>query len=65
MLEFSIWTQTQKPGQNPAWESNPGKTHSLPTEITDLVSGRNEVTVLAVSSQKKFSERHKIGRAHV
>ena len=44
--------------KNPAWDLNPGTTHSLPTEITDLVSGCNEAKVLDVSSQKKFSERH-------
>ena len=42
-------------GQNLAWDLN--KTHSPPTEITDLVSGPKEVQVLDVSSQKKFSER--------
>ena len=53
-----------KPGQNPDWDSNPhgrdlnlAKTHSLPTEITHLVSGVNEAQVLDVSSQKEFSER--------
>ena len=39
------------------WGSNPAKTHSLPTEITHLVSGPNEAQVLDVSSQKEFSER--------
>ena len=33
------------------------KTHSLPTETTNLVSGFNEAQVLDVSSQKEFSER--------
>ena len=44
-----------KPGQNPDWDlnacgrdSNPAKTHSLPTEITHLVSGLNEAQVLFV-----------------
>ena len=53
-----------EPGQNPDWglnprdqDSNPAKTHSLPTEITHLVSGLNEAQVLDVSSQKEFSER--------
>ena len=53
-----------KPSQNPAWDLNPcgcnlnsAKTHGLPTEITDLVSGPNEAQVLDVSSQKEFSER--------
>ena len=41
-------------GQNLAWDLNPAKTHSPPTEITDLVSGPNEVQVLDVSSQKKI-----------
>ena len=36
---------------------NPAKTHSLPTEITHLVSGLNEAQVLDVSSQKEFGER--------
>ena len=39
------------------WNSNPAKIHSLPTEITDLVSGPNEIQVLDISSQKQFSER--------
>ena len=39
------------------WNSNPAKIHSLPTEITDLVSGPNEAQVLDISSQKEFSER--------
>ena len=42
------------------WDSNPAKTHSLPTEITHLVSGLNEAQVLDVSSQKELSERHKV-----
>ena len=28
------------------WDSNPAKTHSLPTEITHLVSGLNDSQVL-------------------
>ena len=39
------------------WDSNLAKTHSLPTEITHLVSGLNEAQVLDVSWQKEFSER--------
>ena len=46
------------------WDLNPcaetqtkPKSHSLPTEITDLVSGPNEAQVLDVSSQKEFNER--------
>ena len=39
------------------WDSNPAKTHSLPTEITHLVSGFNEAQFLDVTSQKEFSER--------
>ena len=39
------------------WDSYPAKTHSLPTEITHLVSGLNEAQVLDVSSQEEFSER--------
>ena len=53
-----------EPSQNPDWDLNPcsqdsnlAKTHSLPTEITHLVSGLNEAQVLDVSSQKEFSER--------
>ena len=38
-------------------DSNPAKTHSLPTEITHLVSGLNEAWFLDVSSEKEFSER--------
>ena len=38
-------------------DSNPAKTHSLPTEVTHLVSGLNEAQVLDVSLQKEFSER--------
>ena len=48
------------------WDLNPcgqdlnlAKTHSLPTEITDLVSEPNEAQVLDVSSQKEFSERQR------
>ena len=37
--------------------SNMAQTHSLPTEITHLVSGLNEAQVLDVSSQKEFSEK--------
>ena len=56
-----------EPVQNPAWDSNPwglgsnpAKTQlSLPTEITDLVSGPNEALVLDVSLQKEFSERQR------
>ena len=55
-------------GQNPdwdlnphGWDSNPAKTHSLPTEITHLVSGLNEAQVLDVSSQKELSERQSDG----
>ena len=40
---------------------NPAKTHSLPTEVTHLVSGLNEAQVLDVSSQKEFSERQSDG----
>ena len=40
-----------------SWDSIPAKTHSLPTEITDLVLGPNDALVLDVSSQKKLSER--------
>ena len=39
------------------WNANIAKTHGLPTEITDLVSGPNEAQVPDVSSQKEFSER--------
>ena len=39
------------------WDSNPAKTHGLPTKITDLVSGPNQTQVLDISSQKEFSER--------
>ena len=39
------------------WDSDPAQTHSLPTEITHLVSGLNEAQVLDVSSQKEFSEK--------
>ena len=58
-----------EPGQNPdwpkprldlnphSWDLDPAKTHSLPTEITHLVSGLNDAQVLEVSSQKEFSER--------
>jgi len=38
-------------------DSNPAKMHSLPTEITDVVSGPNEAQVLDVSLQKEISER--------
>ena len=41
-------------------DSNPAKTHSLPTVITHLVSGLNEAQVLDVSSQKEFSERQSV-----
>ena len=53
-----------EPSQNPDWDLNPhgwdlnlAKTHSLPTEITHLVSGLNEAQVLDVSSQKELSGR--------
>ena len=39
------------------WDSNPAKTHGLPTKITDLVSGPNQTQVLDISSQKEFIER--------
>ena len=39
------------------WDSNPGKVHGLPTEITDLVSGPKEAQVPDASLQKEFSER--------
>ena len=63
-LELEPTQPGLKPAQNPDWDlnprgedSNPGKTHSLPTEITHLVSGLNEAQFLDVSSQKEFSER--------
>jgi len=40
-----------------SWDSIPAKTHSLPTEITDLALGPNDALVLNVASQKKLSER--------
>ena len=40
-----------------SWDSILAKTHSLPTEITDLALGPNDALVLDVSSQKKLSER--------
>ena len=39
-------------------QSQPKPPKSLPTEITNLVSGPNEAQVLDVSSQKEFSERY-------
>ena len=58
----STWPGLES-SQNPAcdlsphgWNSNPAKTHGLPTEIIDLVLGPNEAQVLDVSSQKEFSE---------
>ena len=39
------------------WDSNLAKTHSLPTEITHLVSEPNEAETLDVSSQKEISEK--------
>ena len=39
------------------WNVNIAKTHGLPTEVPDLVSGPNEAQVPDVSSQKEFSER--------
>ena len=45
-------------GLNPwGWDSNLAKTHGLPTEISDLVSGPNEPQNLDVSLQKELSER--------
>ena len=47
-------------GLNPwAWDLNPAKTHSLPTEITLLVSEFNEAQVFDVSSQKECNERQR------
>jgi len=53
-----------EPSQNPDWDFNPfgwdtnlAKTHSLLTEITDLVSRPNEGQVLDVSLQKESIER--------
>ena len=49
---------------NSDWDLNPNgqdlnqaKTHSVPIEITHLVSGINEARVLNLSLQKAFSER--------
>ena len=39
------------------WNSNPAKTHCLPTEVTDLDSEPNEAQVLDVSLQKEISEK--------
>ena len=38
-------------------DSNPSKTHDLPTEITNLVLRPNEVQALDVSLQKEVTER--------
>ena len=43
------------------WDSNPAKTHGLPTEMIDLALGPNEAQVLDISSQKEFSERQSVG----
>ena len=40
-----------------SWDSILAKTHSLPTEITDLALGPNDALVLNVTSQKTLSER--------
>ena len=39
------------------WDSNPAKTHSLPTEITYLVSGPSEAQVLDVSLQNSVTDK--------
>ena len=36
---------------------NPAKTHGLPAQFTDLVSGPSEAQVPDVSLQKEFGER--------
>ena len=53
-----------EPGQNPAGDSNPSgqdsnsaKTHGLPAEAADLLSGPHEAQVSDVSSQKEFSDK--------
>ena len=52
-----------EPGQNPDWDLNPcsrthpAKTHSLPTEVTYLVSGLNEAQVLDVSLQNSVRDK--------
>ena len=48
-------------GLNPCgWDSNPAKTHGLPTEIIDLALGPNEAQVLDVSLQKELNETQSI-----
>ena len=42
-----------------AWDLNPAKTHSLPTEITDLVSGVMKLRFL-MSHYRKNSVRDKV-----
>ena len=39
------------------WDSNPAKTHSLPTEIIYLASAFNEAQFFNISLQKEFSEK--------
>ena len=43
-------------------DSNPARTHGLPTEITLLVSGPDEAQVLDVSLQKEFSEKQSMSK---
>ena len=39
------------------WLLNPAKSHGLPTQFTDLVSGPSEAQVLDVPLQKEVGER--------
>ena len=43
-------------------DSNPAKTHSLPTEIIDLLSGPNEAQVPGVSLQTNSVKEKVIGK---
>ena len=55
-LTFSfLFLATLKPFTS-VWDSNLGKTHSLPTLITHQVTGLNEAEVLDVSSQEKYDK---------
>ena len=45
-------------GLEPTWPAlEPAKSHGLPTQFTDLVSGPSEAQVLDVSLQREVSER--------
>ena len=60
LLCYLIETMHLRLGLEPmSWDLNPAKAHSLPTEITLLVSEFNEALVFDVSLQKECNERQR------